>query len=98
MLASLFRKVGPFGLVTWLALLSAPAISPLAVARAQTGTPIAASPPIQYQMDVSLDTVASTIGGSLDVEFTNFTPEIQNALFFRLYPNAAYYAQGGSEI
>lgn len=51
-----------------------------------------------YDLDLTLDATQSTIGGSMVVTFPNETGQTQTVLPFRLYPNATYYAEGGTTI
>jgi hypothetical protein len=51
-----------------------------------------------YWLDVRLDPVQSTIGGSLLIEFINPTPIALDEVALRLFPNAFYYQEGEMQI
>ncbi|MDQ3045126.1 MAG: M1 family metallopeptidase [Chloroflexota bacterium] len=51
-----------------------------------------------YTLRVRLDPATSAIGGELAVSFTNQTVRPLTEVYFRLYPNAAYYAEGSLTI
>jgi hypothetical protein len=52
----------------------------------------------RYQLDVTFDDQARTIGGTLDLVWRNTTGTSQPVLWFRLYPNAAHYGGGGTVV
>ncbi|HEX5498567.1 MAG TPA: M1 family metallopeptidase [Thermomicrobiales bacterium] len=52
----------------------------------------------RYRMDVTLDPAASTIGGEAEVLFRNSAPVALDEVWFRLFPNAAYYGDGGTTV
>ncbi|CAA9565557.1 MAG: hypothetical protein AVDCRST_MAG19-2216 [uncultured Thermomicrobiales bacterium] len=51
-----------------------------------------------YDFDVTLDPAAGTIGGTARVGFENGAASKLDAVYFRLYPNAAYYGEGGLTV
>lgn len=51
-----------------------------------------------YELDVTFEPESRTIEGSMAVEWANNTGQPQDALYFRLYPNAAYYIDGQTEV
>jgi aminopeptidase N len=51
-----------------------------------------------YDLNLALDPAASTISGTERVDFVNDTGEPQETIYFRLYPNADYYGEGGLTI
>ncbi|HYI24817.1 MAG TPA: hypothetical protein VD767_05350, partial [Thermomicrobiales bacterium] len=69
--------------------LQAVIVGPVHVAPAQ-----AAATLDDYGLVVTFDPGARTISGSMDVIWTNATPDEQRMLPFRLYPNADYYEEG----
>jgi peptidase M1-like protein len=52
----------------------------------------------RYRMDVTLDPAASTIGGKAEVLFRNSAPVALSEVWFRLFPNADYYGDGGTDV
>ncbi len=52
----------------------------------------------RYVMDVTVDEVAGTIGGSLAVAFVNRYGEPLDEVVFRLFPNADHYGPGGTTV
>jgi hypothetical protein len=52
----------------------------------------------RYDMQLTMDSAGSTIGGEMTVSFSNETGTTLSELPFRLYPNAAYYAEGETVI
>jgi hypothetical protein len=50
------------------------------------------------EMDVSLDPAARTIGGTMRVEWRNPASEPLSEVWFRLFPNAWYYGEGGLAV
>jgi len=52
----------------------------------------------QYQIDVALDAEARTLSGTLAATFINTTSGVLPEIYFRLYPNAAYYGEGALRI
>lgn len=52
----------------------------------------------RYTVEATFDPDVARISGRLAVEWTNTTGERQEALPFRLYPNADYYGEGGIEL
>ena len=50
------------------------------------------------RMEVALDPAASTIGGEMTVEWVNPAAEPLAEVWFRLFPNAFYYGEGGLTI
>src|SRR4051812_25849148 len=51
-----------------------------------------------YHLNLALAPAASTISGTERVDFVNDTGEPQETVYFRLYPNADYYGEGGLTI
>jgi hypothetical protein len=51
-----------------------------------------------YVIDVTLDEATSTIAGTMDVTFHNEAEIPLAEVYFRLYPNIAYYAEGALDI
>jgi hypothetical protein len=51
-----------------------------------------------YTIRARLDPATSTIGGELEVTFVNQTVRPLTEVYFRLYPNADYYDEGGLRI
>ena len=51
-----------------------------------------------YDLNARLDPATSTIGGRVTVTFVNRTGERLNETWFRLFPNAAYYNEGGTTV
>ncbi len=51
-----------------------------------------------YDFEVSFDPRSRTLAGSLELDWRNDTEEAQDVLYFRLYPNAEYYAEGGTTV
>src|SRR4051794_17050438 len=51
-----------------------------------------------YDLNLSLDEATSTISGTEGVDFINATGQPQDTVYFRLYPNADYYGEGGLAI
>jgi len=51
-----------------------------------------------YELDVSLDPKTPALEGDLTLQWTNATGKTQSYLYFRLYPNAAYYTGGSLEV
>ncbi|MFN8589894.1 MAG: M1 family metallopeptidase [Thermomicrobiales bacterium] len=49
-------------------------------------------------MVVTLDPAASTIGGEMTVDWRNPAPEPLSEVWFRLFPNAFYYGDGGLAV
>jgi hypothetical protein len=49
-------------------------------------------------MDVALDPATSTIGGTMRVDWRNPASEPLSEVWFRLFPNAWYYGEGGLTI
>ena len=52
----------------------------------------------RYTFDVALDPAASTIGGTAAVVFRNNADVPLAEAWFRLFPNAAYYGDGGTAV
>ncbi|HEX5497650.1 MAG TPA: hypothetical protein VFX03_00425, partial [Thermomicrobiales bacterium] len=52
----------------------------------------------RYRLDATLDPAASTIGGEAEVLFRNDAPVALGEVWFRLFPNAAYYGDGGTTV
>ncbi|HEU0115730.1 MAG TPA: M1 family metallopeptidase [Thermomicrobiales bacterium] len=52
----------------------------------------------RYTMDVTLDPAASTIGGDAQVVYRNDAPVALGEVWFRLFPNADYYGDGGTDV
>jgi hypothetical protein len=50
------------------------------------------------RMDVALDPAAATIGGEMSVSWRNPAAEPLAEVWFRLFPNAAYYGEGNLAI
>jgi hypothetical protein len=48
----------------------------------------------RYQIEAGFDTEAGTIAGTMTVEYVNASPDPLDDVYFRLYPNASYYAGG----
>src|SRR2546423_1317325 len=48
-----------------------------------------------YDLNLSLDQATNPISGTERVDFINTTGEPQETIYFRLYPNADYYDEGG---
>lgn len=44
-----------------------------------------------YRLEVALDPEANTIAGTMTLDWANVTGQRQDALYLRLFPNAAYY-------
>ena len=51
-----------------------------------------------FQMDVTLDTKAGTIGGDMQVTWHNPASQPLSEVWFRLFPNAFYYGEGGLTV
>ena len=51
-----------------------------------------------YTIDATLDADAGTITGTARAEFYNDAPAALPEVYFRLYPNAAYYGEGGLTV
>jgi hypothetical protein len=51
-----------------------------------------------YEIDVRLDVAASTLVGRERVSYVNTTDTPLDEVYFRLFPNAAYYDEGGVVI
>ena len=51
-----------------------------------------------YLIEATLDPDTGTIGGEARVEFLNRTETALEEVYFRLYPNAAYYGEGALTI
>jgi hypothetical protein len=51
-----------------------------------------------YALDVTVDLDALTVTGTVAITYTNNTSDSLDAIYLRLYPNAAYYAEGATEI
>ncbi len=64
---------------------------------AQTPAPVPAIAQV-YMVDVAFDPDTATIGGEMQVTWTNTTGEPQETLPFRLYPNAEHYGEGGIAV
>jgi hypothetical protein len=75
-------------------LLLACGIAPLPTAAREAG----ASDPGHYDMEISFDPEDRTLAGAMDVAWTNTTGQPQDTLYFRLYPNAAHYADGAMDV
>ncbi|CAN5660972.1 M1 family aminopeptidase [soil metagenome] len=52
----------------------------------------------RYLIEVSFDYASNRLEGSVRIDFTNFTGVPLAAIPVRLYPNAAYYGEGGTVI
>ena len=51
-----------------------------------------------YRIDVTLDPGSSTIGGNVRIDYVNGTDVTLDEIALRLYPNAAYYGEGGLTV
>src|SRR3954470_13000022 len=51
-----------------------------------------------YHMEVALDPTASTIGGEMTVNWRNPANQPLSEVWFRLFPNAYYYEEGGLTV
>ena len=51
-----------------------------------------------YEIAATLDAEAGTIGGTARVGFVNDAAARLDEVYFRLYPNAAYYGEGGLTV
>lgn len=51
-----------------------------------------------YVIDATLDEATSAIAGTMDVTFHNESATALNEVYFRLFPNIAYYAEGALAI
>ena len=51
-----------------------------------------------YDIDATLDAAAGTIAATARVTFVNDAETPLNEVYFRLYPNAAYYDEGGLTV
>ncbi|MCC6790571.1 MAG: hypothetical protein IT336_02740, partial [Thermomicrobiales bacterium] len=51
-----------------------------------------------YALDLTLDEAEGTLSGTERVVYRNTTGERQNAIPFRLYPNAGYYGEGSLQV
>jgi hypothetical protein len=54
--------------------------------------------PPQYLLDVAVDFDALTVAGTAGILYTNNEQEALEAVYLRLYPNAAHYEEGGAQI
>ena len=52
----------------------------------------------RYQISARLDPATGTIAGEERVEFVNTTGDALAEVYFRLFPNAAYYGEGGLTV
>ncbi len=52
----------------------------------------------RYLMDVTLDPESQSLGGTIEVAFTNHTGSPVDAVPFRLFPNAEYYGEGSTTV
>lgn len=52
----------------------------------------------RYDLDVSFDPESRTLAGSMTVVWSNTTGGARDTLYFRLYPNAAHYGDGQTEV
>lgn len=52
----------------------------------------------QYALNVTFDSEARTLVGSMAVTWVNDTGQSQEALYFRLYPNANHYLDGQTDV
>ena len=50
------------------------------------------------RMDVALDPARSAIGGEMNVTWRNPASEPLSDVWFRLFPNAFYYGEGGLQV
>ena len=51
-----------------------------------------------YQMDIRVDPMAGTIGGTETIRFVNRYGEPLSDIYLRLFPNADYYGPGGTIV
>src|SRR5215211_4781754 len=51
-----------------------------------------------YELDVRLGVAASSLSGRERVTFVNATDGSIDEVYFRLFPNAAYYEEGGVTV
>jgi hypothetical protein len=51
-----------------------------------------------YRMEVNLDPATGTIGGAMTVTWRNPASQPLSDVWFRLFPNAAYYGEGGLSL
>ncbi len=79
-------------LVLILAIVAGSGLAPAAA----TAAPVDATD--QYDLDVTFDPDARTLTGSMSVTWVNDTGQPQDALHFRLYPNASYYEEGETVV
>jgi hypothetical protein len=51
-----------------------------------------------YEIEATLDPTAGTIGGTVRVHFINRATATLREVYFRLFPNASYYGDGGLTV
>jgi hypothetical protein len=54
--------------------------------------------PPHYILDVTVDFDALTVAGTAEIRYTNNERQNLDAVYLRLYPNAAYYEEGSTQI
>lgn len=67
-------------------------------ANATSSTPEAAGDFAHYDLEVSFDPESRTLAGSVTVEWVNTTGQPHESIYFRLYPNAAHYVDGETDV